>query len=324
MQAVRPKGKTRILLKASKLTFFTLLLCSLQARAEESSDGLKARRCASRLSIALIGSSPAPALLADAHPESQVDRLLATPDFQERFARFLNSQFNDTPGTVPTEDAAYYLSKYILENNLPWKELFVGPYTVNGSGMMVGGGNAVVQSDSNGLGFFRSPGWVTRYAGNEENGIRLSAAYRMMQNIVGLKVSAEALQPNTDASASGRSVAPCKSCHYEKWYALDLAANILGKVTRMNNVVSIAPYTGAAREVLGGVMLKNEKEFVNALANSPDFLVHSCRLVFRYLYGRSENACEATLFDACIDALKSTGSIIPSLALVAKDPSFCQ
>ena len=324
MLSAPPHRKRNTLLSAVMTTMIPIVFHSQLGRAEASADGLKARRCASRLSIAILGSSPAPALLSDAHPESQVDRLFATQDFQERFARFLNSQFNDTPGTAPAEDAAYYLTKYVLENNLPWKELFVGPYTVTGSGMMGGGNSAAVRSDNNGLGFFRSPAWVTRYAGNEEKGIRLSAAYRIMQNMVGLKVSAEALPPNANASADGRAVAPCKSCHYDKWYALDLAANILGKVTRINNVVSITPYTGGPSEVLGGMMLRDEKEFVNALANSPDFLVHSCRLVFRYLYGRNENACEATLFDACIDALKSSGSIVSSLGVVAKDSSFCQ
>jgi hypothetical protein len=46
--------------------------------------------------------------------------------------------------------------------------------------------------------------------------------------------------------------------------------------------------------------------------------------VFSFLYGRNENACEAAVFDRCVESLKSSGLIQSALSTVAKDPSYCQ
>jgi hypothetical protein len=51
--------------------------------------------------------------------------------------------------------------------------------------------------------------------------------------------------------------------------------------------------------------------------------VNSCRLVFKYLYGRPENASEGDVFDRCVDTLVQSGRIETALAVVAQDPGFC-
>ena len=78
--------------------------------------------------FALLGKSASPALLSAANPQDSVDAMLADPAFIERFAGFTNRRFNPEPGANVPEDASYTLSKYILENKKPWKDLFVGAY----------------------------------------------------------------------------------------------------------------------------------------------------------------------------------------------------
>jgi hypothetical protein len=88
--------------------------------------------------------------------------------------------------------------------------------------------------------------------------------------------------------------------------------------------VTFTPNDGQPKEVLGGLMLKDDKELVTTMVDSEQFAFNACRTVVKYLYGREENACEAAVFDKCVDALKSSGMIQSALATVAKDPSFCQ
>src|SRR5262245_2570836 len=88
-----------------------------EPRAVEASlDGTpEAReRCAIRLSTVLLGQSPSTTLIQSTDPQASVDTMLGTPQFIERFARFINASFNRVPGTSPPKDAPYYLAKYIL------------------------------------------------------------------------------------------------------------------------------------------------------------------------------------------------------------------
>ena len=91
----------------------------------------KQERCATRLSGALLGRGPSAELFASTDPQSAVGKMLEDPQFQERFARYLNAHFNRAPGAKPSEDAPYYLAKLVLEQKLPYKELFVGAYDVS-------------------------------------------------------------------------------------------------------------------------------------------------------------------------------------------------
>jgi hypothetical protein len=158
----------------------THLEIGTQAQAQNDADPGKSVRCATRLSVSFLGTSPSDTLLQSTDPQSQVETFIADPAFQERFARFINSVMNDEPGATSEEDAAYHLSKYILQNNKPWKELFNGPYNIVATGNN-NNRTVNVQQDANGLGYFRSQPWLLRYAGNELTGLKLNTAYRLLR-----------------------------------------------------------------------------------------------------------------------------------------------
>lgn len=287
----------------------------------QDSPGLSQERCTARLSIALVGEAPGTALQSR-DQKAVTAALVEDPRFHERFARFLNARLNPDPGETSADDAVYHLSKYVLENKLPWKELFVGPYQVAAAGR--NGQQVRVQNDANGLGYFRSPAWLERYAGNEEAGVRLATAYRLMNNVVGLELNAVTNAPEADISATGRQAPACAGCHYDGWYALDKTAEVLGRVVRGRQGVSFTPPDGQPKAVLGGLMIRDDKELVTAMVNSEQFVFNACRVVFGFLYGRNENACEAELFDRCVDAMKGSGLLQSALTTVASDPLFCQ
>lgn len=302
---------------------FQFLPTNSEVQAQSDTDPGKPVRCATRLSVSFLGTSPTAELLANPDPQSQVEAMISNAAFQERFARFINSTLNDSPGASSEEDASYHLSKYILQNNKPWKELFTGQYNVVATG--TGAAKTVsVAADPNGLGYFRSQPWLLRYAGNELTGLKLTTAYRMMNNVVGLKLVATTNAPGADVSATGRAAPACKQCHYDGWYALDKIALVLSKVQRQGQTVTFTPADGQPHEVLGGMMLKDDKELVTTMADSEQFSFNACRTVFNFLYGRDENACESAVFDRCVDALKTSGLIQSALSTVAKDPTYCQ
>ena len=274
----------------------------------------KAERCATRVSIALTGKTATSELLAAADPQANVDAILADAAFIERFARFVNSEFNTEPGETAADDSAYTLAKYILEQKKPWHEMFDGQYAVTDT----------VTADPQGLGYFRSEPWMRRYAGNEPAGYRLPAAYRFLQNTTGLKLTAVTNAAGVDISATGRQAAACAGCHYQKWYALDLVAKVLSKRKGQNANMTFTPPSEGPQKILDGKMIANDKELVDALLQSEDFTFNQCRLAFQYLYGRPENSCEAGVFDKCVDAFKKDGTIQSALATIAKDPTFCQ
>ncbi|WP_394844017.1 hypothetical protein LZC95_44060 [Pendulispora brunnea] len=279
-------------------------------------------RCATRISIALVGKGASEALLASSDPSSSVDALLESGDFVERFARFVNAEFNRDPGKDSAEDASYHLAKYVVKNGKPWSDVFLGPYKVDATGE---NGAVQVTEDANGLGYFRSQPWLLRYAGNELAGLKIATAYRILNNVVGLQLMATTNAPDADVSAKGREAGSCAGCHYQNWYALDHVAGVLStKVTNDKGEVSFKPYSGSAKSLLGGKSIANDKELVQALVESENFSFQACRLSFKYLYGRSENRCEGPVLDRCIDAFKATKTIQSAMAVIAKGPGFCQ
>jgi hypothetical protein len=291
-----------------------------QANADDPDAAAKAERCASRLSLALLGKSPSDALRGAADPQSQVDAMLTTPELKERFARYVNASFNRTPGNSQAEDAPYWLAKTILDRGKPWRDLFVGPYDV----VEDKDGKASVTDSLDGLGYFRSVAWQRRYAGNELTGLKISTAYRMAQNTIALKLVAVTNEPGVDISAAGRAKAPCKTCHQDEWYALDKLAAVLTRKNSTTDQVTFDPPQGGPQQVLGGLTVKDDKELVTALVDSDAFKVRQCRLAWSYLYGRDENTCEAPIFDKCMSAFSAAGTIQSAIATIAKDPSFCQ
>lgn len=291
-----------------------------RAVADPATDAAeKAERCATRISIAMVGEGATPDLLASATPQAAFDTLVKDARFVERFSRFINSEFNRTPGMTAAEDASYYMTKFVLTNNKAWSDMFVGPYDV-----VQQGADAVVQPNANGLGYFRSRAWSVRYAGNELAGIRIVTAYRMMQNTIGLALSATTNAPNVDTSAQGRKAAQCAGCHYNPWFALDKVASVLGTRTGTGTSTQFSPSTLGPQQILGGVTVSNDKELAQALVGNEAFDVNACRLAFKYLYGRAEYSCEGPVFDACVAAFKKDKLITSALATVAKDPTFCE
>jgi hypothetical protein len=278
----------------------------------------KNERCATRLSIALLGKTAAPELVTAPNPQDAVDGMLVDAAFIERFARFANSQFNPEPGEAVGDDASYTLAKFVLgDAKTPWKEMFVGAYEVTDT----------VTAKADGLGYFRSAAWMKRYEGNELAGYRIASAYRIMQNTTGLTLTATTNAEGVDISAEGRKNGSCKGCHYDGWFALDLVAKTLSKRnlrTGAGQPPYIAPTEGP-QTILGGKTIANDKELVEALVASENFKFNACRLSFQFLYGRKESTCEGTVFDKCIDAFNASGGTIQSaIAAIAKDPTFCQ
>ncbi len=309
----------------SKMRLLMAAMVAVSTSAWAQADAYKAERCAIRLSVALHGKSPASTLLTSQDPQSSVDQMLASPDFIERFSRFVNATFNDEPGQNTAEDAAYHMAKYVLQNNRPWEEMFLGQYNLNVTRDANGNVTGVnVVADPNGVGYFRWRDWMVRYAGNEEQGIKISTAYRMMHNTVGLRLVASTNAPGADVSATGRQAAGCRACHYDSWFALDKTAEVLGKVQRSGMNVTFSNYTGPAQPLLGGIMVANDKELATALVKSEAFKFYTCRLAFQFLYGRPEATCEGPIFDACMNEFSAKGTIQSALAVIAKHPTYCQ
>jgi hypothetical protein len=276
-------------------------------------------RCAIRLSIALKGTSADPALLGSADPQSAVDAMVATPEFNERYARFINSEFNGGPSAAPVDDPVYFLAKYVLTNNKPWSDLFVGEYSLTPNAAATA---LDVKADATGLGYFRSASWMKRYAGNEPQGYMLSASFRILSNTTGLTLTPSVGQPGDDRTATGRSATACKGCHFDSWYALDKFARLLPMKKPASDPPTFTPQTAGPQQLLGKT-IATDKDLVTTLVDSDAWRFNQCRNVYQFLYGRPENQCEAKTFDACVDALVNQKTIQSAVAAVAKDPSFC-
>lgn len=299
-------------------------LASGQHRANaDTPDADGARfRCATRLSITLLGQTADPTLVASPAPLDAVPQMVLTPAFSDRYASFVNARFNGGPPETIDQEVIYYLAKYVIDNDKPWKDLFVGQYNVKESADKQ---SLDVVPDPNGLGYFRTVAWSTRYAGNEDQGLRIASAYRMISNTTATQIIPSVGQPNDDRTVTGRLQQPCAGCHFEKWYALDKAADLLTKkvVDSKGNVTFSAAPASAPQQLLGKT-LTNDHDLVQTLVDSDAFLFGQCRNVFRFLFGRDENTCEAPVFDKCVDALKTKGTIRAAVTAVAQDPVFCQ
>lgn len=296
-----------------------------KADAEPAADAAeRTERCATRLFTAMVGEGATTEALASTTPLTYFDTLVKDARFQERFSRFINSQFNRTPGTTPSEDASYYLARHVLQNDLPWSEMFVGKFEVAPSNAQQAGSEAVVRANPNGLGYFRSRAWQVRYAGNELAGIRIVTAYRMMQNTIGLQLAAVTNAPTVDTSANGRKAAQCAGCHYDPWFALDKVAAVLGTRQGTGAQTTFQPSALGPQAILGGKMVDGDAQLVQTLVENEAFDVNACRLAYKFLFGRNENACEGPVFDKCVAAFKADKKITSALAVVAKDPGFCE
>lgn len=277
-------------------------------------------RCAARLSIALTGKSPTASQLTASNPQSSVDAMLGTPEFADRYASFVNAEFNGGPIAAANDDPIYALAKHVITEKMPWSDLFQGPYSLTAGATTTD--EMQVGDDADGLGYFRSDSWRKRYAGNEEKGIMLVAAFRIVQNTTGLELTPSIGQPGDVRNEEGRKNSPCRSCHFDSWYAIDTVASLLPLRTGTGTAAKFPERSVAPVQLLGKT-LSSDKDLVNALVESDSFKFNQCRMVFKFLYGRPENQCEAKTFDACVTALETTKTIQSAVAAVAKDASFC-
>ena len=277
-------------------------------------------RCAVRLSIALTGKSASASLLASSSPQDTVDAMVASPDFADRYARFVNAELNGGPIDDANDDPIYALAKHVITNGMPWSDLFVGPYQLTAA--ETDGAGMEVTEDPEGLGYFRSSSWMKRYAGNEDKGLMLVAAFRIVQNTTGLELIPSVGNPGDDRSAEGRKAGACKGCHFDQWFAIDTVARLLPKRSGQGTAMKFSPSDEGPQQLLGKT-LRNDRDLVETLVDSDGWRFNQCRSVFKFLYGRPENQCEAKVFDACVDALEQTKTIQSAVAAVAKDASFC-
>ena len=294
------------------------LVPKASAQAEEATADRAeiAERCAVRLSIALLGESPAADLLASDDPQSKVDAMIQSPEFAQRFARFINAEVSGSPSEAPN-DPIYYLAHHVLTQNKPWSDLFIGPYALTPTADGV-----TVSEDPNGVGYFRSDAWRRKFAGDDEEGTMLVAAFRIVQNTTGLELVPSVGEPDEDRGLEGRKAPACKGCHFDAWYALDKIAMFLPKREGTGRAMTFVPRQAAPQELLGKT-ISDDKQLIEELVASDAWRFNQCRRVFEFLYGRPENQCEAKVFESCVDELEETKSIKAAVAVVAKDRSFC-
>lgn len=274
-------------------------------------------RCVARISEALVGYGPS-RTVEPTDREGLVESLLQSPDFVKGFAGFINARFNPVMGDRPYDDAVYYAAKYVLENGRPWHEIYTGRFG------WVGPNYTQFLEDPAGLGYLGSPAWQKRYAGNDHDGFMLIAAYRLLHNLTGIVLVPSPFNGEDSATVEGRSAQPCRQCHFDSPFALDKIAQLLPKRQGNGNRVQLLPPVGGSVELLDGRSYSDLRQVVERLIDSDDHRFWTCRTVFEFVYGRPENACEAPVFDACVDAYLARGDIRDALRAVVLDPGFCE
>lgn len=319
MSVARPRDLRRLahgLGLVAALSLACAFAATRRAGADEGTAAVVAfnERCANRLSIAFLGTTAPGNEMAAPDPKLALDRLFTTEAFRERFARFINTEWNSAPGASSLADAPYYIAKRVLEDASAWSEVFLGKFRLASIAS-----NIAVFDDANGLGYFRTSDWYARYEGNEEHGIKLATAYRIMNNVVGLRLTASTSAPNVDQTAKGRQAAPCNGCHYSGWFALDEVAAVLPLKGQPFDA-----YQGGPKPMLGGKQIANDKELVTALVESENFSVNACRLAFKFLYAREDNRCDGPILDRCVERFKARKTIQSALSSIAGEPGFCE
>lgn len=284
-----------------------LLLLASPARAQQT-------LCDARTYRTLMGT-------AGGYPQkaATVDLALASDQFINRFASFINARFNPVPGRSHGEDAVWYVARHVLKTGRPWRDVFVGPFKVPNQQY------PVLQEDPQGLGYFTSEGWLTRYAGNEEAGLLLVAAARVLQNTLGLQLTAAANNnaAGQDNGATGRRSAACAGCHFNSAYALDPVAQLLPKKKLGSSPLTFLPASPEPQAVLN-TSIASFRQLMERLVASDAFAFRTCRLAFEFVYGRAEYACEAALFDRCVDTFAATGKVQDAVKTLIEDPLFCE
>ncbi len=308
-----------------------LLLPSLalaQSLANATPEQLKARRCWEKTALALTGTSEPGAFGRDDAgfpPLFQPELVplyfgdaIYQPRFSNRFAGFVSSKWQREQSTEKAQNVPFLIVQYVVGRGLPWKKVFLGGYDVDFTE-----NRGTVFESPTGLGYFRVLEWRRQYAGNEVAGYKLSTAYRMLNNTLGIRLTAAANNTLGDASAVGRAAAGCTGCHFNGSYPLDLIARVLERRQGFGDKMTFVPATDGP-QMLWGQQVASDEELLKLLVGSEAFTFNSCRLAFEFLYGRPESACEAPVFDACVAALERDGTIQAALMGMIQHPDYCQ
>lgn len=302
-----------------RLTSALLALIASTAAAQESSF-----QCMRRVGTVLeVPYWWGKAGQADAGTAMQrVPEFLEQPGFANRWGAFLNSRFNAQPGLSAEEDVMVAVVRFVLENHRPWKDVFVGRFSLTGPG-----GYPKVLDDPTRppYGFFGLAPWLTRYAGNASDGRMLQASYRILRAVVGLELVPSPQNASGDASLMGRQRPECRSCHFDSPYALDHVAAVLPWYRKgLGSRATVEAQVPTPQVLFGGRQVQSLEELLTIAVESDAFHFWSCRLAFEFAVGRPETGCEAPIFDACVDALKQTQDIRAGLAAIMQHPSYCE
>lgn len=298
----------------------TLLLSAVASAALAQSPDEATQRCTRRISQALgMGFRTNLLGLAGATPQAKARTWLESRDAIATFAGFVNARFNDEPGANTSEEGLAAAARWVLTNKKPWRELFTGRFRINATNNQI-----TEDPTAPALGYFGSPGWQRRYLGNAPDGLLLQAAYRTLQNTTGFTLVPSPENGSGDATATGRERAECRGCHFDSPYALDPVARLLPRKVGSGGGARAEKVAVTAQTLFNGLEVRDHEHLVEVLTGSDDFLFRSCRLAFEFLYGRRESACEAPMFDRCVDAFARTGQMHDALASYLEDPQYCE
>jgi len=252
----------------------------------------------------------------------RVPEFLEQPGFASRWAAFLNSRFNAQPGLTAEDDVMVAVVRFVLENHRPWKDVFVGRFSMTGPG----GYPKIVDDPARPpYGFFGLAPWLKRYAGNASDGKMLQASYRILRAVVGLELVPSPQNATGDASLMGRQRPECRSCHFDSPYALDHVAALLPWYRKaLGSNATVEAQVPTPQVLFDGRQVQSLDELLALAVDSDAFHFWSCRLAFEFAVGRPETGCEAPVFDACVDALRQTGDIRAGLTAIMQQPSYCE
>ena len=141
---------------------------------------------------------------------------------------------------------------------------------------------------------------MKRYAGNEPKGYMLVRAFRILSNTTGLTLIPVGRQPRRRPHRDrplrgGVQELPLRSVVRDR----QVRASLLPTKKPASDPPTFTPATAGPQQLLGKT-IADDKQLIETLVDSDAWRFNQCRSVFKFLYGRSENQCEAKVFDACV------------------------
>jgi len=253
----------------------------------------------------------------------RVDSIMASDEFIDHFASFVNSEMEWTPSDGIGNNPVYgAITQYLFEDDeeRDWQDLFTGNYELYGGGYNPRG---------EGSGYFSDRVWKRKYKGNEEDGYKLRTAYLILNNTIGLNL--EALTVNS-SGGSGREARQdpttvCYACHYKEEFALDRIANVLAQVDRESsddqNLIELPP-PGPTPQNIYGTDVSSLDELVDSLVLTDEFYVNACNIAFNFVFGRDERSADKEIFQGCLAEFKTSGKISTAIRHYIDSDIFCK